>query len=248
MAVSVDTVYQRVLAILNKEQRGYVTPQEFNLFANQAQLDIFEQYFYDINQFGRVPGNDTEFSDMLNLLNEKINIFETNAAMTYGGAYWSTPANLYRLGTIVYDNITTSKSLYPVPNTVVTTTTQVEAERINYNEFLYINQSDYTKPTNSRPIFVASNLGYQVYGDAPLITGVRCNYIRKPAQVAWAYQMVFGEALYNANESTDFELHPSEETELVIKVLEFAGLVVKDIGLYQIANQIEGQTNQQEKA
>lgn len=55
MAVSVDTVYQRVLAILNKEQRGYVTPQEFNLFANQAQLDIFEQYFYDINQFGRCP-------------------------------------------------------------------------------------------------------------------------------------------------------------------------------------------------
>ena len=45
MAVSVDTVYQRVLAILNKEQRGYVTPQEFNLFANQAQMDIFEQYF-----------------------------------------------------------------------------------------------------------------------------------------------------------------------------------------------------------
>jgi len=60
--------------------------------------------------------------------------------------------------------------------------------------------------------------------------------------------MVFGEALYNANESTDFELHPSEETELVIKILEFAGLVVKDIGLYQVANQIEAQTNQQEKA
>jgi len=33
MAVSVDTVYQRVLAIANKEQRGYITPQEFNLFA-----------------------------------------------------------------------------------------------------------------------------------------------------------------------------------------------------------------------
>ena len=45
MSVSVDTVYQRVLAILNKEQRGYVTPQEFNLFANQAQMDLFEQYF-----------------------------------------------------------------------------------------------------------------------------------------------------------------------------------------------------------
>ena len=76
MAVSVDTVYQRVLAIANKEQRGYITPQEFNLFANQAQLDIFEQYFYDINQFNRVPGNDTEYSNMLDLLNEKISIFQ----------------------------------------------------------------------------------------------------------------------------------------------------------------------------
>ena len=60
--------------------------------------------------------------------------------------------------------------------------------------------------------------------------------------------MVFGEALYDASQSVNFELHPSEETELVIKILEFAGLLVKDIGLYQIANQIEGQTNQQEKA
>ena len=49
--VNIDTVYQRVLAIANKEQRGYITPQEFNLFANQSQMDIFEQYFYDINQF-----------------------------------------------------------------------------------------------------------------------------------------------------------------------------------------------------
>lgn len=250
MAVSVDTVYQRVLAILNKEQRGYVTPQEFNLFANQAQLDIFEQYFYDINQFGRIPGNDTEFSDMLNLLNEKINIFEVDADMIFNATtqHWNPPADLYRIGTIIYNNTTTSKSLYPNPNTIITTVTPTEVERINFNEFLYINQSAYTKPTNSRPVFVAGDEGYKVYGNVELTTNVRCNYIKKPAQVAWAYQMVFGEALYNANESVDFELHPSEETELVIKILEFAGLVVKDIGLYQVANQIEAQTNQQEKA
>jgi|TARA_B110000971_G_scaffold197612_1_gene213597 hypothetical protein len=249
MAVSVDTVYQRVLAILNKEQRGYVTPQEFNLFANQAQLDIFEQYFYDINQYGRVPGNDTAFSDMLNILNEKINLFETNAAMTYNASfYWQTPANLYRLGTIVYANTVTSKSLYPTPNTVVNTTTLVEAERINYNEYLMINQSEYLKPTNSRPVFVASTDGYKVYGAAgELITGVTCNYIKNPAEAVWGYQIVYGEALYDATTSVDFELHDSEETELVVKILEFAGLVVKDIQMYQIADGMEMQTVQQEK-
>ena len=77
MAVNVDTVYQRVLTIANKEQRGYITPQEFNLLANQAQLEIFEQYFYDINQFNRINGNNTEYSDMLNILGEKISPFES---------------------------------------------------------------------------------------------------------------------------------------------------------------------------
>jgi len=74
--VNVDTVYQTVLAIANKEQRGYVTPQEFNLFANHAQMEIFEQYFYDENQFSRISGNSTEHSDMLDLLKEKISLFK----------------------------------------------------------------------------------------------------------------------------------------------------------------------------
>jgi hypothetical protein len=213
---------------MNKEQRGYLTPQEFNLFANQAQSDLFEQYFYDINQFGRIHGNDTEYSDMLNVLNEKINIFEKNDAMSYVGSYWKIPSDLYRMGTIIYNG--------------------VEAERINANEFLYINASPLTKPKNTRPIFVASEQGYKVYGDSELTTGVSCNYIKKPAKVEWAYVNVGGKAQYNATNSVDFELHPSEEVELVVKILELAGLLIKDISLYQIGNQMAMQDIQQEKA
>ena len=240
MAVSVDTVYQRVLAILSKEQRGYVTPQEFNLFANQAMLDIFEQYFYDINQFSRLPGNDTEFSDMLNMLNEKINIFEKSDVMGFTTPYFTAPVDLYRIGTIFTKTTVTDR--FGVASEVIT-----EAERINFNEFLYINQSRYTKPVDSRPVFVASDAGYKVYGNAILTSGVSCNYIKIPSDVSWNYQMVFGEALYDSTNSVDFELHESEETELVIKILAFAGLAVQDIGIYQVANQIENQTNQQEK-
>ena len=49
MAIDINRIYQKVLAIANKEQRGYITPQEFNLLANKAQLEIFENYFYKIN-------------------------------------------------------------------------------------------------------------------------------------------------------------------------------------------------------
>ena len=57
MAINVNTVYTTVLSILNKEQRGYITPDEFNKLATQVQLDIFENYFEDLNQQLRVPSN-----------------------------------------------------------------------------------------------------------------------------------------------------------------------------------------------
>jgi hypothetical protein len=241
MAVSVDTVYQRVLGILNKEQRGYVTPQEFNLFANQAQLDIFEQYFYDINQFGRVAVNSTEYSDMLTLLNEKINLFETTASMAYSGGYFILPSNLYRLGTIIYTNTTTNPF-------GVTSNEDIEVERINKNEFLYINSSPLTKPKNIRPIYIADTNGIKAYGNITLTTGIKCNYIKKPAKVQWGYQMVYGEALYDSTISQNFEVHASEETDLVIKILALAGLVTKDPDMYTAATQEDALNTQQEKS
>ena len=47
MAINVNTVYTTVLSILNKEQRGYLTPYEFNQLATQVQLEIFENFFED---------------------------------------------------------------------------------------------------------------------------------------------------------------------------------------------------------
>lgn len=243
MAVSIDTVYQRVLTILNKEQRGYITPQEFNSLANQAQLDLFEQYFYDINQFGRLHGNDTEYSDMLNVLNEKINLFEKTASLTYNSTtqYFPLPGDLYRVGTVIFNYQTTNQFN-------ITSTEQIEAERVNKNEFLYINSSPLTKPRNTRPIYFSDLNGIKVYGDNAITTNISLNYIKKPVKVEWAYTMVFEEPLYNAANSVNFELHPSEETELVIKILELGGFLIKDYDAYSTAAAEEAKNTQQEKS
>ena len=241
--VNIDSVYQRVLGILNKEQRGYVTAQEFNLFANQAQDDLFEQYFYDINQFGRLHGNDTEYSDMLNILNEKISAFETTDTLNYDlvNNYFPLPADIYRAGTVIYDNTTTN-------GFGVTTTEPIEAERVNRNEILYINSSPLTRPINTRPVYTQNTNGINIYGNSELTTNVRLNYIRRPARVQWAYQIVFDEPLYDASNSVNFELHPSEEVELVIKILELSGILIKDLGLYQVFDKEELEQIQQEKS
>ena len=46
MAASINEVRNTVLAIANKNNYGYISPQDFNLYAKQAQLDMFEDYFY----------------------------------------------------------------------------------------------------------------------------------------------------------------------------------------------------------
>ena len=45
----------------------------------------------------------------------------------------------------------------------------------------------------------------------------------------------------------DFELHESEETELVLKILTLAGITIKDQGLYQIGAGEDNKSIQQEK-
>ena len=50
MAISVDKVYKTVLSILNKESRGFLTPDEFERIGSQVQLDILDQNFYDYNK------------------------------------------------------------------------------------------------------------------------------------------------------------------------------------------------------
>lgn len=231
MAVNVNTVYQRVLAITNKEQRGYLTPQEFNTIANQAQLDIFEQYFYDLNQFSRIPGNQTEYADMLNILEEKISIFEKTGIAVSNGT--TLPTDLYRLGSIFHDNGANYLR---------------EIEQITQKEWLYIRRSPLAQPSNEYPVYIRDNAGIKVYGtdNTQITTNIKVNYVKIPTAVAWAANSSTG--LYDGSNSVNFELHESEETELVVKILALAGIVIKDNSIYAMASGEDTKSIQQEKA
>jgi hypothetical protein len=92
MAINVDTVYKTVLLILNKEQRGYMTPDEFNKIATQVQLEIFEDYFNNLNQQLRVPDNDSEYADRIKNLDEQLAVFKTIGNCVYvGNSEWDLP-------------------------------------------------------------------------------------------------------------------------------------------------------------
>ena len=91
----------------------------------------------------------------------------------------------------------------------------------------------------------------QSIGDGVPLTftpSIKCNYVDKPTNVSFDYTIVNGEALFNSTNSVDFELHESEETELVLKILELAGISIEDPQLYQLAAGEEVKKLSQEKA
>jgi len=217
MAVNVNTVYQRVLALANKEQRGYITPQEYNLLANQAQLEIFEQYFFDINKRTRIepetPGVRGE-EDIETLLNEKIGHHTSIATVSGGTSY---PTN-YTIGKIFVGNF--------------------ECEKLPRNEVMNIlNSARHIALLAQSPVYCDSAINGQdifVIDNNGQVTGnVTCEVITAPDTVEWDYVVVNTKALYNATGSTNFDMHESEETNLVIKICELAGMVINKAGFAQ---------------
>jgi hypothetical protein len=230
--ISCDTVYQKVLALANKEQRGYITPQEFNLFADQAQMEIFEQYFYDLDQRFRVNSNSDEYANARDNIQEKITIFETNNT----GSGSIVAANVYRLGTVSVHYLGQTNT-FGSPKFV-------EAEEVQQKDLIHILEGPLTKPTSKRPIYVRRSSSITVYPDNSDFT---YTYIRRPNKPNWNYVIVNNKPLYNASTSVNFELHAAEESELVYKILKLAGINIKQQEVVQVAQTLEATQVQQEK-
>ena len=137
--VNVNTVYKTVLYILNKEQRGYITPDEFNTLGTQVQREIFEAYFEELNQQLRIPQNDSEYANRVANLEEKIDIFNTSNLCTYVNPHFTLPTDVHRIGSIKLDG----SSVIP----------SIGIQKVNRAEYTLLNNSPLTKPTTSYPVY-----------------------------------------------------------------------------------------------
>ena len=249
--VLIDKVYQKVLAIANKEQRGYITPHEFNLFADQAQMEIFEQYFYDVEQFERRIDATSE------LTKRKIEIFRDSldiAVPTQNSPYAEFHAPmLSAIGPIaparyLIDSVSLSR-----PNGKRVTVEKIDGDS-QHTIHEAISASPLLSPNESRPVYWITAGGINFLPSSIVTQGnqtggsYRVNFIREPLTPEWAYVIADGQnAVYNPANVQNFELHSSEESSLVIKILQLAGVAIKDVNLDQIAGAKEAATEQQQK-
>ena len=242
----INSVRNTVLAIINKNNYGYISPSDFNLFAKQAQLDLFDEYFYNYNEQineenARLSG--TGYANLKLGYEEVIDFFSVKAFLTQK-----------TLNTSIYSlpSVSTTGSDYYLLNKVLCFSAGNllgEAEKVTNSKITLLNNSLLTAPNTTFP-------AYTQQGDAVTIfpttinsgQDVQAEYIRYPKDPKWTYITLYnGEPMFDqtAADYQDFELPIDDSNDLVAKILQYAGVSIREADVVQFGLTNETQQDQQ---
>ena len=309
MAINVDQVYKTVLLIINKEQRGYLTPNEFNKLATQVQLDILDTYFETLNQQLRVSQNESEYGNRYKTVQERLDVFKKIGLCTYTAATLTEPA-FFTLPTssgaasgtqlistvtnqitfplttitqsqveestvvvtylgVAYTNFSIAGGVFSLTagslptgaaNNIVVTLFPQDfyklgsvlyrddrlVEPVQRNELAMLNISPISKPVEQFPVYLFEENKIIIYPQS-ISNQVQATYIKKPADVMWNFDSSSGYYVWEPSTSVDFELDVTEQVNVIIQILLYAGIVIKDQTIIQAAASEIAQEAQNER-
>ena len=231
----INDVRNTVLSIISKDNRGFITPLEFNQFAKQAQLEIFGQYMFNYSnainkQNARMHGEG--YTDIPKNMAEVIDSFSVFSPLPYNGitSRFTLPNDYFFLDKVIYNNNT-------------------EVEKVSHRKILNLVNSNLTAPTAAYPVYTMDQSGIIVYPTS-INTNVTSQYLRYPRDPQWTYLVdAFGDPFFNPSDSNyvDFELPLDDFANLVIKILEYAGISIREQDVVSAAKAEEVQDIQQKQ-
>lgn len=246
--VGIDNVYKTVLYIINKEQRGYITPDEFNKLANQVQLDIYNSYFTDGEIQNKKDMMNVDpysfYLDKSNNVEEKIEIFvKDEQPLTLTSGVWvAADTNIKTIGNIIatYDD-----------NGYTKLQTVSWVDKVTKEEYRLIAKSRYAPADQRNPVYYASSSsigadnGAKIYPEPDTVVA---DVLMLPGEPKWIYteDPTTGAYVYS-NTSIDFDLHPTEASNLITGILRYCGVIIKSPEVVQIAQQEMVNKNQENK-
>jgi hypothetical protein len=234
----INEVRNTVLAILNKQNYGYVSPADFNMYAKQAQLDVFEQYFYKYNR-GIIMENarqsNTGLADMTKRTQEVIEIFSvmTDPVVSVPTNSYTLPENIFYLNSVRYNKASNRF---------------IDVEKTNRSKLTALLMSNLTQPIDLFPMYYSEGKKIIVYPETINQTGkITLDYVRYPEDPKWTWRNISGGSpVFDPTQEDymDFELPLSDQTLLVAKILQYAGFEIREDAAVQAGAMEEQKTTQ----
>ncbi len=242
--IAINRVRNTVLHLLDKNNRGFIAPEKFDSFCYLAQMDIFENLFYQYNKWlsnksKHLTG--TEYADIPKNIKEQIDVFSaysTTSNFTYNSdtELWSyIGSDLYRNEGLSLKNSNGKR---------------IDVEQISKGtELNNLINSKINMPTTTYPICVKIGNGFKVYPTIPAGYSLELLYIRTPKSPKWTYTLDLQQnPLFNAGASDrqDIELDESLFSLFIIKVMSYCGVSIREQDVVAAASNAEATIDQKQ--
>jgi hypothetical protein len=241
----INSVRNTVLSVLNKNNYGYISPSDFNLFAKQAQMELFEEAFSSYNKtinMENVRMSGTEYANIAKLYEEYIDTFSVTKPLTHSSN------NVFFLPSLT----TTGDQSYMINKVLcfdvqagppIVTTFKGEAERVSHSKITMLVNSLLTAPSEMFPAYTMEGDKMTIYPTSFNAQGeIIAQYIRYPKDPKWTFtSLANGEPVFNQSlpDYQDFEIPIEDEYKLVMKILQYAGISIREIEVAQFGIQQE---------
>jgi len=236
---SVNRVYSALKDLVNKDQRGFVTPAVFNNFAQVAQMNIYNSLFsvLDSSKIVRLRNADPKSDkSTTKRVEEDLSTFIKRSTISQANGVFDKPTDLARVisatsfGSILMN--TSTKVVIPVIYDPI--------------KLDYILRSELSIPTETAPVAAIFD-DIEVYPTT--IKKIILTYYKQPQGLnpvtgaktttmpRFGYTVVAGKEIYSAANSVDFELPEHYFADLVVEIAKLIGVNLRDTDVYAYANQ-----------
>lgn len=237
---SVNRVYSTLKGIVNKDQKGFVTPALFNEFASVAQMNIYNRLFDEernglrFRRAGLDAGRDFSKEKQVK---EDLSVFAKKANLTKSGSVFEKPTDL---GRIISMRTATNFVLDDyIGNQVSVLYNQDDIDRVL--------SSDLSKPSSDNPVaLVSSDIEIfpttvsklvMRYYKLPQGLTTAVPPVKSTSQPKFGYtSAVAGVELYSSSSSIDFELPEHYFVDLVVEIAQLIGVNLRDADVVSYAS------------
>jgi len=237
--MTIDEVYKLTQAFASKDQRGFITPSEFNLMAQQAELELYNerlQVVMEKSQPRKAAGYythsltpDLAEQDILPFL---YSVFKNTSqgGNFFNGAFTTVDADY--ICQIYASSSKDSSMSANVPVDIVTPK--------NVGQVL---RSNLVKPSMGFPVALLSSndtsTSIEIFPKE--LVSVDIHYYSYNNKPLWSYVTIAGKPVYDASNSRGFQVSSRCHGELVIKILGYLGVSIREVDLinYAQAKEVE---------
>tara|TARA_R110001592_G_scaffold282697_1_gene550495 strand:- start:146 stop:871 length:726 start_codon:yes stop_codon:yes gene_type:complete len=236
--MTIDEIYRLVQTFANKEQRGFITPSEFNLLAKQAELELYNKRLSVIKEkspnkknvgvYGESLAPEIAKQDIAPFYRvQKVGI--VNDSLSYKGASGNIDTHYI-------------ETIFCLPDEENDISTNIPVDIVEPKDVNQILRSSLVKPSIEFPIALigqgnGSVVSISVFPES--ITNIIVYHYYNNNSPKWNYITVAGKPVYDAFNSNDFKISERTHGELVVKILEYLGVTIREPEIVQYAQASE---------